>query len=132
LRRRQQDFDELNVAVLVVSFEPPRQAARVARTLGLPYPVLSDPDRRAYRMFGLKQGQRERLWSTETAGAYLRGLLRGTLPRRPRGDTAQLGGDFVIDARGRIVFAHRGTSPADRPQVSALVDALREAVEARR
>jgi len=127
LRRQQRTFDELNAAVLVVSFEPPEQVARLAPTLGLPYPVLSDPERRAYQAFGLTLGERHRLWSWQTAGAYLRGIARGTLPRRPHGDTAQLGGDVVIDREGRIVYAHRGASPADRPRVADLVTALREA-----
>jgi len=127
LRRRQRDFDRLGAAVLVVSFEAPRQAARMARTLGLPYPVLSDPERRAYRAFGLRRGERGRVWGWRTAGAYLRGLARGTLPRRPHGDTGQLGGDFVIDREGAIVFAFRGETPADRPSVDALLDAVRGA-----
>ena len=131
MRRQQQILDELGAAVLVVSFEPPEQAERLARTLRLPYPVLSDPERRAYRAFGLTLGEQAQLWSWETAGAYLRGLTRGTLPRRPRGDTAQLGGDFVIDPVGRIVYAYRGATPADRPPFSDLLAALRAAAGAR-
>jgi peroxiredoxin len=131
LRRRQASFDELNAAVLVVSFEPPRQAARMARALGLPFPVLSDPDRRAYAAFGLRRGARERVWSWETAGAYLKGMTRGTLPRRPRGDINQLGGDFVIAPDGRLAFAYRGDTPADRPSVDTLLAAVRDAVAAR-
>lgn len=131
LRRQQRALDGLGAAVLVVSFEPPAQAARMATTLGLPYPVLSDPDRRGYQAFDLKQGEREKLWSWQTAGAYVKGLARGTLPRRPRGDLTQLGGDFVIDAEGRVVFAHRGETPADRPSAGDLLAAVRRAAGAR-
>jgi hypothetical protein len=128
LRGQQKELDGLGAAVLIVSFEPPAQAVRLARTLGLPYPVLSDPERSAYRAFGLGQGSRERLWSRQTAGAYLRGLKDGHLPRWPRGDVAQLGGDFVINPEGNVTFAYRGTTPADRPPVAELVEAVRRSV----
>jgi peroxiredoxin len=129
LRGQQRVLDELGATVLVVSFEPPEQAAHLARSMGLPYSILSDPKRQAYRAFGLGQGERERLWSWETAGAYLRGLRHGYLPRRPAGDVAQLGADFVLDREGRVVFAYRGRSPADRPAVATVIDAVRRTSE---
>ena len=93
----------------------------------LPYPTLCDPDRAAYTTFGLLHGTRESVWSWDTAGAYLRGLARGQLPRRPEGDVRQLGGDVVLDRDGRVVYLYRGTTPADRPPVADVIAALRQA-----
>ncbi|MEZ4651868.1 MAG: hypothetical protein R3E97_24330 [Candidatus Eisenbacteria bacterium] len=51
------------------------------------------------------------------------------LRRGPRGDgalpsTDQLGGDFVIDRSGFVRLAWESTTPADRPSVRDLEDAL--------
>jgi hypothetical protein len=40
-------------------------------------------------------------------------------------DVTQMGGDLVCDAAGRIVFAHYSASSRDRPEISALLQALR-------
>ena len=39
----------------------------------------------------------------------------------------QLGGDFVIDARGRLAYAYRSAEPTDRPAVAELLKAIRAA-----
>lgn len=54
-------------------------------------------------------------------------LRRGRTLRRPTQDTRQLGGDFVIDSRGRLAVGFRPASPDDRPSVDSLVDAVAEA-----
>jgi len=39
-------------------------------------------------------------------------------------DLLQLGGDFVLDAQRRLLFAYRSADPSDRPTVRQLLDAL--------
>ncbi len=127
LRWRQEDFDRLGAAVLMVSFEPPERVAWFGEGEAWPYPVLSDLARRAYAAFGLRRGAAGRVWSWDTARAYLRGRGAGRVPRAPHGDLAQLGGDFVIDPAGTIVFAHRSENPDDRPPVQSILAAVRRA-----
>ena len=125
VRKRWAEFKELGAAVAAVSFEPPEQVRGFARVMGLPFPVLSDPDRAGYAAFGLTAGERGKVWSRQTAGAYLRGLAHGRLPHMPRGDTAQLGGDVILDAGGSVIYVYRSDTPADRPSVDDLLDAVR-------
>ncbi len=132
LRERQEELDRLGAAVVVVTFEPPARVAQFVGDEALPYPVLSDPARRAYAAFGLRRGRARRVWSGGTVRAYLRGFRAGLRPRLPHGDLAQLGGDFVLDPAGRIVFAHRGEEPADRPAVDDILAAVRRAVRTAR
>jgi hypothetical protein len=40
--------------------------------------------------------------------------------RAPREDTLQLGGDFVVDAAGRLAWGFWGDGPDDRPSVDDL------------
>jgi hypothetical protein len=63
---------------------------------------------------------------------YLRLVFRDGRLRRPyKGeDVLQLGGDFVLDGRGRVVYAYRSAEPTDRPSVQELLRAVRAAAEA--
>jgi hypothetical protein len=128
VRKRWAEFQELGAAVAAVSFEQPEQVRGFARVMGLPFPILSDPDRAGYAAFGLTAGERGKVWSRQTAGAYLRGLAHGRLPHMPKGDTAQLGGDVVLDAVGDITYVYRSDTPADRPSIDELLDAVRLAL----
>jgi len=86
----------------------------------------SDPDRVAYRAFGLERTPLRTFLRPRVLLGYLAGMLRGYAPRKPyRGeDVLQLGGDFVVDQAGRTVFAYRSQNPTDRPAVSRLLAAL--------
>ncbi len=128
LREHEQELDRLGAAVLGVSFEEPAVIARFAERESLPYPILSDPERRAYRTFGLERGGKAQVWSPNAVRTYARGLLRGRLPHLPRADITQLGGDFVLDSQGRVVYEYRSEESADRPAIDTLLDAVRAVV----
>lgn len=88
--------------------------------------ALRDPDRSAYRAFGLGRGSLARVWGWRAARRYASLIRRdgiGAL-RRPTEDSLQLGGDFVVDAEGRLVWGHWSEGPDDRPAVDELVAAV--------
>ena len=111
--------------VALVTFTAPRNLRGYRSRLGLPFAVLADEDRRTYRAYGLGRGPWWRVWGPATLRAYARLLRRGGRVARPTEDTLQLGGDFVVDAAGRLAYVHRSTGPADRPPVDDLVAAAR-------
>jgi peroxiredoxin len=125
LREHQEELNQSKAVVLGVSFEEPSVVMQFAEGESLPYPILSDPDRRAYRAFGLVRGATAQVWSLNALRTYARGLLRRRLPRLPHADIAQLGGDFVLDAQGRVVYEYRSKESADRPAIDSLLDAVR-------
>lgn len=133
LRGQQGDLDRYRATVVVVTFERhrtfrlPAAVGQFSRSEGLSYPILSDPGRRLYAAFGLRRKSVIRLLTPSIVATYLRGLGSGRWPRLPRGDLGQLGGDFVLDAHGLVVFAHRGRDAADRPPIEAIVAAVRAA-----
>lgn len=110
--------------MLAVTFEPPDRAASYLASHLLPFPLLSDPDRRLYSALSLGSGRWKDLWSPATLKSYVSGLLRGRLPAVLHGDVSQLGGDFVLDREGQVMFAHRGSTPADRPDIPRLLEAV--------
>src|SRR5688572_14817317 len=96
--------------------------------MSLPLPTLCDPERAAYRYFGLDRGR----WSMFLRGGvlarYLKLLFTGWRPHRPESDEdlLQLGGDFILSADKRLVYAHRSNDPADRPAVRELVQEVKQ------
>lgn len=95
-----------------------------------PFSLLRDPDRSAYRSFGLGRGSVRRVWGVRAARRYVELLTRRRAAgswwvRRPTEDTLQLGGDFVIGPDGTLVYAFWGEGPDDRPPVDEIIAATR-------
>jgi hypothetical protein len=119
--------------VLVVSFAQPALLALYERAEALPFPIVSDPTLTAYQAFGLERATWRQLLRGGVLWRYSRLMLRGWMPQRGNKgeDVLQLGGDFVLDQRRRLVYAHRSSEPTDRPPVAELLQAITTAVEQR-
>jgi hypothetical protein len=115
--------------VLAVSFAPPARLAAYVARFPLPFPVAADPERHAYRALGLQHASWTGMFRPRVLGRYLGLMFRGWLPwKADRGaDLLQLGGDFVLDAERRVIFAYRSAAPTDRPTGRQLLDAVRAA-----
>ena len=113
----------------MVSFEPLPHLQQFASEEHLPFTIFSDPERSAYRAFGLQEGGMQRIFGPATIWTYIGGLFRGRWPRVPRSEIRQLGGDVVINAGGKIGLLYQSKDPADRPSVGTLLDAIRRSME---
>lgn len=129
LRRQQEDLERLNAQVLVISFSTAALARGWLRETGAPFPLLLDPERRVYRVYGLESSVL-RVWSPKVLWHYVRLMRAGRRLRPIQGDPHQLGGDFIVDRDGIIRLAYRSDDPTDRPPVQMLLEVLRE-IEAR-
>jgi len=115
-------------------FTAPENLSGYAAEHGLPFEVLTDPDRVAYERFGLGRGSVARVWGLRAGRRYL-DILRTDGPAgvtrafRPTEDSLQLGGDFVIAADGTLVYGFWGAGPDDRPSVDDLIAAAQGAWE---
>jgi len=125
VRHRQRELDEAGALLVVVSAEPADQIAPVARKEGWTGPVLGDPQRIAYRAFGLGRLPWYRVFTPKTLVLYAGFMLRGRFPEPPGQDAMQQGGDFLVDAAGVIRFAYAGRRSDDRPPVEDLIRHLR-------
>ncbi|MCB0990195.1 MAG: hypothetical protein KDB16_04405 [Acidimicrobiales bacterium] len=115
------------VGVMAVTFAEPERLAAHEQHLGIGFPVYADPGRELYGRFGLGRGSVADIWNVGTLKLYARLLRSGRRLRRPTEDTRQLGGDFVVDADGTLVWGHWPRSPDDRPSVDDLIAAVRTA-----
>ena len=126
MQQAEDELVRLGVQPLAVTFEGADAAARayVAET-GLRWPLLVDAERRLYRAYEMRKARLRHLWGAATLRAYWREARLGQFPRLPRADTAQQGGDVLIDPAGLVRFHHVGRGPADRPPVARLLAARR-------
>jgi peroxiredoxin len=126
VQKRQQEIEQLGGQIVAVSFTPAARARAFLEQHPIPVPVLCDPNRDAYRAFQLGRTSWLRMLNPLVVGRYLLILLRGRRPFRPQkgDDLMQLGGDFVLDAERRLVYAHGSTEATDRPDVEELIKAV--------
>ncbi len=108
----------LDGRVVGVAFAPAAAVAIFERSLDLGVPILCDPDRVAYRLFGFGRSG----WRALVHPTYWRRLAvamaRGRRQRLPREDPTQLGGDVVLDADLRLRWIFRSRFPAHRPAIA--------------
>ena len=113
-----------DVDVAVITFGAGAPAAGYRAHLDIPFAVLRDEHRAAYRAYGLDRAALRAIYRPATLAKYIRLVRAGRKVRRPTEDTRQLGGDFVVGPDGRLRFAYRPVAPDDRPPASAIVAAL--------
>jgi peroxiredoxin len=122
-------FAAAGCSVLVVAQARPEQLARYLARYGWHVPIVSDPERVAYRAFALERTSWLTFFRPRVLWGYLSGMLRGYGVKKPYAgeDILQLGGDFLLDRLGRVVFAYPSANATDRPGVAALLTAIRSA-----
>jgi peroxiredoxin len=123
------EIKTMGAEVLVVSFTTPALITAFGADFPQPFPVVADPERKAYQAFALGATSLRGFLRPAVVWHYLTLMLRGWIPRGPGKDADiwQLGGDFIIDAAGRLRYAHPSHDAADRPSNAELRDALRQA-----
>ena len=109
--------------VLVAHHDPELMMSKMMHSLNLPFTLLFDSTRTAYHRWGLGNVKLSAFFVRP--GLYLamaRVMIRrektlGTAP-----DQTQMGGDFVVDRQGTLVFANRLRSFHDRAKVDDLLE----------
>ena len=106
--------------LILVGFSPPGPLAAIARHLGWPGLVLSDPDRLLYRRLGVGRAPLWRVYSPGTLATYAAVLARGHQLARPVEDIRQLGADAIM-VQGVVRRLWRTRTPDDRPPAAEVI-----------
>lgn len=114
----------MNTRVLIITFGSLPGAQTWLEETCSPFRLLLDPERIVYQAYGLERSLL-RSWNLHTIWTYVKLLVAGRKWRGVQGDSAQLGGDFIIDSQGKIHLAYHSYDPADRPSVQDLLAILR-------
>jgi hypothetical protein len=125
LCQQQEELKRLNAEVLVISFGQQEEAREWWQEVCSSFQLLLDPERRVYHSYNLKHSWLSS-WNLKTLVYYVRALLGGTKWRGIIGDSAQLGGDFIIDQERLYLLNHPSQEATDRPKVSDILSILRK------
>jgi len=123
LCQHEDELKRLNVEVLLVTFSAPPFARAWLEETCTSFRLLLDPERTVYAAYGLERSVL-RSWNLKTMWRYAQLLRAGRQWRGIQGDSAQLGGDFIVDAGGTVRFVYRSHDPTDRPPVEQLLSLL--------
>ncbi len=121
LHQQRTGFADAGVNIVMIGPGTPAEAATFAEELGLGNPVLTDPDRSAYRAYGLAEAPVRTLLDPRIIAGGVRAAAKGFLPRRSSGNPLQLQGQFLIDRHGIIRSATRPRLMSDIPSAKALL-----------
>jgi len=136
IRRDQEMFREAGAHVVLIGHGNHEDALAFLQAKRVPFPLLLDRDREAYRAYGLTQGKVMQVLSPKTALPWLRAELSPETRQHglKGGSFMQMPGTFVIDTGGvvrfrggLIQFAHRNKHVADSPandDILRVVEAL--------
>ena len=104
----------------MVTFEDRSAATAYIGQTGVGFPILIDENRDLYRAYGLERAKLRHLIGPTTLGAYAREAMAGVFPRRPVADTAQQGGNVLIDPTGIVRYHHIGAGSGYRPSLEEI------------
>ncbi|GAC1661130.1 MAG: hypothetical protein PVS2B1_18780 [Candidatus Dormibacteraceae bacterium] len=127
MREFDQEIADLDGQVAVISFGRPDHLKRFAAHLGHPYLWLADPERRSYRSLELGRKGLLAIAPPRVIWAHVRFAFRGKIWHPEQLDVAQMGGDFVFDRGGELSLRHLSSASDDRPAISVVMSALRQA-----
>lgn len=91
----------------------------------LTFPLLLDFGLKLYRHFGLRRSVAA-VWSIPTLLSYAEEKVDGVspAPSYPGDDIHVLGGDFIVNNNGQLVYAYLSKFSSDRPQVDDVFRAI--------
>jgi peroxiredoxin len=117
-------FDEIRATGLtpVVVFHSPKEKIEEGYQPGLPFEIVADPDKRAFKAYGVESSLGG-MFSWDVMRDYARAMANGIFSR-PLGHEGGIQGhpaDFVIDERGTIVYARYGRNYADTLTVDGVL-----------
>lgn len=124
LARRADAFADTGAGVVVVGQGTAGQAKAFTGPRRLPFEVAVDPDRSAYRAFGLADGGPVELLHPTAAARWVGVQLRGEGRQGglQGGSMTQMPGTFVVDSGGVLRFVHRNRHQADDPDVVTVLE----------
>ena len=81
--------------------------------------------RKAYHAYHLPRSL-VHSWSLKTIVRYIKLMLKWRKWQGIQDDSAQLGGDFIIDSSEHLSLVHPSHDPTDRPSADELLEKLKQ------
>ena len=91
-------------------------------------PLLLDRKQLLYKHFGIRR-QVEVAWDLKVFIGYAEAVVKGRVDRMgyEGDDVTVIGGDFITDSNGKLLYSYRSKEQYDRPELEELLSFLRNA-----
>ena len=108
----------------MVAFSLVESATSWVEKCGFDFPLAVDTSRQVYTFLGLPRTTL--IWTMSTLIAYAERLRAGVQQwgAYKGDDLHQMGGDYIVDSAGKLVYVYHGKTHKDRPTVENLQTAL--------
>jgi peroxiredoxin len=124
LRRNRVRFEKAGANLLLVGMGTPGECSDFKNKFDVPFPMVSDPEKKLYQAFELKQMPPWKALSPALALKGISAVARGHGLGIPVGDVRQLPGVFVIDRKGSVAFSWPADDPSGHPSVEEILSAV--------
>ena len=104
---------EAGVSVVIITPDRPSRARKFIEEYSVPFPALTDPERNAYRAYGLMDGSLGQLINPDIIARGAKATFSGTFPNRPTSAPRQLPGTAIVDSTRRLLHLHHARDAAD-------------------
>ncbi len=112
LMERYDDISAGGIRVVGVMQSKPEQIAQYAQKRKAPFPIIADPKRKLYKLYGVNPSWlgmlRWRVWST-----MFKAMFKGILPGIPGLPLGTVPADFLIDPEGMVWHSYYGKAVSD-------------------
>ena len=111
--------------MVIVARATEADASRFVEQYKYPFQLLLDLPMRFYRELGLRRSVKK-VWGVQSVVDYAEYKIAGVprYPPYPGDDIHVMGGDFMVDSSGMLVFVSPSVLPKDRPTVQQILDSL--------
>jgi len=111
----------------VVSFAKPAVLRNYQKHQKWKFDLYADPEKKLYKAFGLRRAKLREVLHPSAMKKYMKYLFQGKKMEMPTDDIYQMGGNYILSAEGKLVYAHQSQTPVDRPSVPELLRELSKA-----
>lgn len=126
LRSHYQEIKEAGGEILLVSFYPLDRTRNWARRLDFPFKLACDTTRDVYRRYGLGLIKSHEASTAASVMEGIKGFMKlGKVPEHLM-HVSQLGGYFVVDPTGIVLYTYTPRNAIDNPPFDELLDALKK------
>lgn len=111
--------------IVAIGMGTPAHAADFRRSSGIEFQLLVAPDTSVHRAAGLAGGDWMKVLGPRAWPSIVRATRKGYRAKRTGADMSQLGGTFVIDTDGAVLWEHRARHSGDNSSSADILAALR-------
>lgn len=117
-------FKEKGLDMLAVFQSPRDSILEYVGKQNAPFPIIADPDRVLYKLYGVETSVIGTLKAFLRPGRFADAMSKGFMPGKTEGDKTRIPADFIIDADLNVVKAYYGKDIGDHMPIEMIIEFL--------